>query len=82
MSYGRCCLVSDIPENLEAVADTGFAFNNMNVDDLEDRLSWLLDHPETVAAVSLAAKERVRQHYSWQFVSDQIERFYRRLLIA
>jgi glycosyltransferase involved in cell wall biosynthesis len=80
MSYGRCCLVSDIPENLEAVADMGFAFGNKNVDELEDRLRWLLEHPEAVTAVSLGAKERVRKNYSWQFITDRIEQFYFRLL--
>lgn len=82
MSYGRCCLVSDIPENLEAVADTGFAFGNKNVDDLESRLSWLLGRPETVAAIGPRAKERVRQHYCWESITDHIEQFYLRLLKA
>jgi glycosyltransferase involved in cell wall biosynthesis len=80
MSYGRCCLVSDIPENLEAVADTGFAFRNKSVDELEDRLRWLLDHPQAVAAVSFRAKERVRKNYSWQSITDRIEHFYFELL--
>jgi len=80
MSYGRCCLVSDIPENLEAVADTGFAFGNKNVDDLKDRLSWLLGRPETVAAVGPGAKERVRQHFCWESITDHIEQLYHRLL--
>lgn len=80
MSYGNCCLVSDIPENLEAIGDAGFHFMNKNVDDLADRLCWLLDHSEDVASVSVGAKERVRQHYSWQSISEQIEKLYLSIL--
>jgi glycosyltransferase involved in cell wall biosynthesis len=31
MSYGNCCLVSDIPENIEALNGFGYIFKNMNV---------------------------------------------------
>ena len=80
MSYGHCCLVSDIPENLEAIGDAGFHFMNRNVDDLADRLRWLLEHSEEVTSVNVGAKERIRQHYSWQSISEQIEKLYLNIL--
>jgi glycosyltransferase involved in cell wall biosynthesis len=80
MSYGNCCLVSDIPENLEAIGDAGFHFTSKNIDDLSDRLRWLLDHYEEVEAVNFGAKERIRQHYSWQSISEQIEKLYLSIL--
>ena len=80
MSYGNCCLVSDIPENLEAIGDAGFHFANKDVDDLADRLSWLLEHREDVASVNIKAKERIRQHYSWQSISEQMEKLYLSIL--
>lgn len=80
MSYGNCCLVSDITENLEAIGDAGFSFMNKNVDDLTDRLRWLLEHREQVASVNAGAKERIRQHYSWQSISEQIEKLYLSIL--
>lgn len=76
MSYGNCCLVSDIPENLEAIGDAGFHFINKNVDDLTDHMRWLLEHSEEVASVNIVAKERIKQHYSWQSISEQIEKLY------
>ena len=76
MSYGKCCLVSDIPANLEAIGDTGFHFVNKNIDDLTGRLRWLLENPVEVEAVSFSAKERIRQHYSWESISEQIEKLY------
>jgi glycosyltransferase involved in cell wall biosynthesis len=80
MSYGNCCLVSDIPENLEAIGDAGFHFANKDVDDLTDRLRWLLEHREQVESVNVRAKERIRQHYSWQSISEQIEKLYLSIL--
>ncbi|MEA3227186.1 MAG: glycosyltransferase family 4 protein, partial [Planctomycetota bacterium] len=80
MSYGHCCLVSDIPENLEAIGDTGFTFVSRSIDNLAERLKRLLEHPEEVAAVSAGSKERVRRHYSWQSISEQIEELYYSLL--
>lgn len=76
MSYGHCCLVSDIPENLEAIADAGVHFENANVDDLERCLQRLLDHPEEVAAVNAGARERIAQHFSWAAICEQMERLY------
>jgi glycosyltransferase involved in cell wall biosynthesis len=80
MSYGNCCLVSDIPENLEAIGDAGFRFRSADVDDLADRLQWLIEHSEQVASVNAEAKERVRRHYSWQSISEQIEKLYLSIL--
>jgi glycosyltransferase involved in cell wall biosynthesis len=80
MSYGNCCLVSDIPANLEAIGDAGFHFSNRNVNDLADHLRWLLEHSEEVASVNVGAKERIRQHYSWQSISEQIEKLYLSIL--
>jgi glycosyltransferase involved in cell wall biosynthesis len=80
MSYGNCCLVSDIPENLEAIGDAGFQFINGDVDDLAYRLQWLIEHSEKVASVYVGAKERIKQHYSWQSISEQIEKLYLSIL--
>lgn len=80
MSCGNCCLVSDIPENLEAIADTGFHFVNKNVDSLAELLNWLLDHPQEVAIAGIRAKERVRRHYSWDLVTAKMERLYESVL--
>ena len=80
MSYGNCCLVSDIPENIEAIGDAGFHFINKNVDDLAGHLNWLLENNQVVASVNFEAKERIRQHYSWQSISEQIEKLYLSIL--
>lgn len=76
MSYGNCCLVSDIPANLEAIGDAGFHFADKNVDDLAARLRWLINNPAEVQTVNAGARERIRQYYSWESISEQIEKLY------
>ena len=39
MSYGNCCLVSDIKENIEVVGDKAEAFAKGNVEDLKRKLT-------------------------------------------
>jgi glycosyltransferase involved in cell wall biosynthesis len=80
MSYGRCCLVSDIPENLEPLDGTGYSFRVNSVQDLGTKLRWLLENPHHVHSVGAKAMEHVRSEYSWDFVTDKMEDFYHRTL--
>lgn len=38
MSYGNCCLVSDIPECADVVEDKALLFKKSDEDDLRDKL--------------------------------------------
>lgn len=82
MGYGNRCLVSDIPANLEAIADTGWHFRNKSVESLSERLGWLLDHPDETRHQGEAARRRVKQHYSWDTVAESFERLYEGLLLS
>ena len=48
MSYGNCCLVSDIPECAEVVEDKALIFQKSDVEDLRKKLQEACDHPEMV----------------------------------
>ena len=48
MSYGNCCLVSDIPENLEVTGDYAVQFRHSDVRDLMEKIETLVLHPEIV----------------------------------
>jgi glycosyltransferase involved in cell wall biosynthesis len=39
MSFGNCCLTSDIPENLEVIGDCGATFRQGDADDLAEKLA-------------------------------------------
>jgi glycosyltransferase involved in cell wall biosynthesis len=76
MSYGLGCLVSDIPENYEAIAETGETFRSRDVGDLRERLEALLADEGRCARLGAAARERVRRHYSWDRIADDFEALY------
>jgi glycosyltransferase involved in cell wall biosynthesis len=80
MSYGRCCLVSDIKENLEAIGDAGLTFRVGDVDDLREKLRWALENPVHGASLGAAAVACVRADYSWDGVTDALERLYGELV--
>lgn len=71
MSYGCCCLVSDIPECTEVVEDHAAVFRHGDVDDLERQLSALIAAPERVNAMRKNASEFVCAKYSWDSVTTR-----------
>jgi len=76
MGAGLCVLSSDVAENREAVADTGFTFRQGDVADLADRLRFLIANPAVREAAGQAAKRRIREHYQWSAIAAAIERTY------
>lgn len=80
MSYGSCCLVSDIPENREAIGDAGFTFQNKNVLDLRDKLSELLASEKLRNSVQEKARLRVKNCYNWDKIAAEFEDMYFTLL--
>ena len=73
MHRGRCCLISDIPENTETAGDHAVTFRSGDVTDLQSKLQQLLDEPEMADSVSQGAAEYITAKYSWEKSTDQIE---------
>ena len=80
LSFGKCALVSDIPENLEAINGFGFSFKNKNVKDLEVKLSDLLNKPDLVKQTGIKAKKYVEENYNWDNIAKKTENLYQSLL--
>ena len=76
MGAGICVLASDVPENRELVEGAGCTFTRGDVDDLERMLRLLISHPELRSAAAQRAQERVRQHYLWPGIAQQISQTY------
>jgi len=76
MGAGLCVLSSDVAENREAVGDAGFTFRRGDVEDLADRLRFLMANPAVREAAGKAAKRRVGEHYQWPTIAAEIERVY------
>lgn len=76
MSYGNCCLVSDIPECAGVVGDCGLTFRTGDEEDLIRKLTQLCDDPAAAAAYRIAARNRVSCAYSWDDVTEKTLELY------
>jgi glycosyltransferase involved in cell wall biosynthesis len=76
INFGCGVLVSDIPENLDAIKDYGFSFKNADVADLTRTLQHLVDNPELVLAKKDKGREYVKQRYGVAPVVDALEKVY------
>lgn len=76
MSYGNCCLVSDIKENLEVVEDKAVSFRKGDVQDLKEKLSALLGDKARVDALKENASDFITSKYNWDDVIDETLRLY------
>lgn len=77
MSYGNCCLVSDIPENTEVVEDHAPAFRAGDVADLQEKLTDLILDKAKVDRYREDAADFICSKYNWETVVDETEKLYR-----
>ncbi len=76
MSYGNCCLTSDIPECAEVIGQAGYTFRQGNVEDLAAKMQLLCDSPERVKALKAGAADYICSKYNWDDVVRQTLRLY------
>jgi glycosyltransferase involved in cell wall biosynthesis len=82
MSYGKPCLVSDIPPHRDIIHDgkNGFLHRAADYPHLCERLSHTLDVvPSDLVSLGEAARETVADGYDWEAVVDQVEHLYERV---
>ena len=77
MSYGNCCLVSDIPECVEVVEDKALVFKKSDTEDLRTTLQKACEHPESVAELKQTAADFICQKYNWDNVVEETVKLYR-----
>lgn len=77
MSYGNCCLVSDIEECTSVIEDKGISFKKGNVQDLQNKLDNLLKDKETVEKLSRESSDYICQKYSWDTVTQKTVELYK-----
>lgn len=78
MSYGNCCLVSDICENTEVTEDKALTFHKGNVEDLRRRLEYMLEHPDKVKEYADQSSDFICGKYNWDEVVGKTIDCYRK----
>lgn len=76
MSYGNCCLVSDIAECTEVVEDKAMVFRRSDVEDLREKLQTACDREELVQGYKKDAAEFICGKYDWDEVVAETVRLY------
>lgn len=71
MSFGNCCVVSDIEENKEVVEEHAVTFQKGNVQDLKEKLQQLIDSPEEVLKYKKTSQEFICEKYNWDSVVNE-----------
>ena len=78
MSYGNCCLTSDIKECTEVVGNKAVAFKKSDVKDLQDKLQKLCDDSKLVDNYKDQAADYICKKYDWNEIVDKTLQLYRR----
>ena len=77
MSYGNCCVVSDIPECTEVVGDKAAVFPKGDVAALRNCLQQLCDDQDLVADYKAKSSDYICSKYSWDATAEKTLALYR-----
>lgn len=77
MSYGNCCLTSDIEECTEVIREYGVAFRRGDIADLAQKLQVICNDAELVADYKQKAADYICQRYNWEDVVSKTLDVYR-----
>jgi glycosyltransferase involved in cell wall biosynthesis len=80
MSYARCCLVSDIPPNVEAAGGHAVLFRCGDPAHLREKLALLLDDPVQRETLGASAQLHAIEQYSWDRVAALTRDLYGEIL--
>lgn len=80
MSYGNCCLTSDIPECTEVTEDKALYFKKSNIQDLRSKLQYLCDNRQIVTQYKNNASDFICNKYNWYEIANKTIEVYRKVL--
>lgn len=78
MSYGNCCVVSNIDECTEVVEDKGVVFKKSDVKDLQEKLQELCDNKALVRKYKIESADFICDKYNWDDVIEKTMMLYKR----
>lgn len=77
MSYGNCCLVSDIGECTSVVENKAITFKKSNIGDLKDKLQMACNNEAVVSDYKANAADFISKKYNWDSVTKETLKLYR-----
>ena len=77
-TYGNCCLISDIYENVNFAPEKGITFKHSDVDDLKKKLEELIHNEELVKENKTGTTEYILKKFSWDEIVDKTLKLYKK----
>lgn len=77
MGYGKRCLVSDIPENVELAGEHAMYFKHGDQEELRKKLQEAI---ATQQGDQMENRKYVQEHFNWDFVTEQTVEVYRQAI--
>ena len=76
ISYGKCCLISDIPECTEVAGENGVVFPRGDIATLAERLQELCDDPSWVQSCQTNIEHRICEEFNWEEIAQKTLELY------
>lgn len=80
MSYGNCCVTSNIEECAEVLEDKGILFNKGDINSLKNVIQELCNDEETVRRYKSKARKFILEKYNWDDVTTKTIKLYEKLV--
>ena len=75
LAAGNCVAVLNVVYNLEVIGPAGFSFSK-DTGGMSSLIQQLLRSPEIVADYRKKAVERIKSHYTWDFIISEYEKLF------
>lgn len=79
MSYGNCCVISDIAECAEVVEDKAVLFKKSNVEDLKEKIQLLCDEQERTYDYKQNADIYITCRFDWNNIVQRTLELYKKV---
>lgn len=76
MSFGNCCLTSDIAECTEVCEENAVYFKKGNIDNLKEKLCHLANHPDEVQQFKEISADYITAKYNWDKITEKTLNLY------
>ncbi len=80
LGHQNAVLAHDVPEHREVVGEAGRYFAYRDSGDLARVMQSVLDDPEAIDALRVAARQRVESTYGWEAVTQRYEDYFRAMV--
>lgn len=78
-TYGLPVIASDIPAHKELMQSWGLIFENKNIEELKEKLEYLLKNSEEAAKIGKEGRKYVLENYSWEEIVSETKNLYYKL---